>query len=145
MRLYVFSSHSLNNIWAGIGANKWAVQVCGIPNLKEKAMKMPLGALGIFYCSETQVFTTPFIVTKQAEDISITNIWPEEWIYPFGIKTFGNPNRVIHKNDINILNKVSSSARKWNHEMSISPIEAFVSTDISLEDWEILIRELIVN
>lgn len=146
MNLYVFSSKSLNNIWAGIGANKWAVQVCDIPNLKEKAMKMPLGALGLFYCSDSKVqgFTTPFIVTKEVEYIHITNIWEDEWMYPFGIKTFGNPNKVIHKNDIGILHKVSSSPKYWNHVMGISPIEAFVPIEISIEDWEILIKRLIV-
>lgn len=63
---------------------------------------MPLGALGLFYCSETQVFTTPYIVTKEVEDIHVTNIWTEEWMYPFNIKIFGNTNKAIHKDDIYI-------------------------------------------
>lgn len=145
IKLYVFSSKTLNNIWAGIGAGKWAVQLCNIPNLKEKAMNMPLGSLGLFYCSESKEFTTPFIVTKKVEDKRIKNIWPEEWMFPFGIKVFGNPDKGIHKNNINILPVVSKSSRRWNHVMGISPIEVFVPIEISGEDWKILIEELLVE
>jgi hypothetical protein len=47
MNLYVFSCNTITNIWAGIGARRWAVsrdQAANIPGLYGKARSVPIGA-----------------------------------------------------------------------------------------------------
>lgn len=68
MELFVFSSKTLTNIWAGIGARKWAVSLdqAANPGIATKAKALRIGSIGILYCVETQSLTTPFIVASLA-------------------------------------------------------------------------------
>ena len=60
MELFVFSSKNLTNIWAGIGARKWAVSQDQAANtgVTTKAKALRVGSLGILYCVETQSLTS---------------------------------------------------------------------------------------
>lgn len=74
MNIYIFSSNTLTNIWAGIGANLWAVHKYERLEFKSRAPKIPIGSLGLLYCVETQSFTTPFIIKSTPEDKLIKGI-----------------------------------------------------------------------
>ena len=96
IKIHVFASKSLTNIWAGIGARLWAVaeSQAQMPGAKTKAAKVRVGALGLLYCSATQSVTTPFVITSHPDTSArVSNVWPEEWHFPFGITAhrFSNP------------------------------------------------------
>jgi hypothetical protein len=102
MDIFVFSSKNLTNIWAGIGARKWAVskELAENPATVTKAKSLRIGSLGLLYCSETQSFTAPFLVSSAPEvNVSVSNIWPEEWWLPFSIFPLGSPNKQMSKDE----------------------------------------------
>lgn len=56
VKIYVFASKSLTNIWAGIGSRRWAIAAsqAQMPGTATKASKVRIGALGLLYCSATK-------------------------------------------------------------------------------------------
>ena len=139
MEIFVFSSSNLTNIWAGVGARKWAVSM----NLAQdkgtitKSKNLKVGSLGLIYCSGTQEFTTPFIIQSlPSQKLKVTDIWPEEWGLPFGMLPLGSPHARLHKDR---LAKEMPSAKKpgaqWNRILYVQPNFSFQPSKISTEDW----------
>lgn len=143
MEVYIFSSSTLTNIWAGIGANMWAVQNYGKSEFITRAKNMPLGALGLFYCVETKSFTTPFLIASIPIEKTISNIWSEKWILPFNIKPLGCPNKQFHKDDLGELPLIKGRENRWHHLLHIQPNAAFSATVMSNEDWSIFLEKLL--
>jgi hypothetical protein len=50
MDIYAFSSNNLTNIWAAIGANKWAVSIAQSKNASiiTKSQRLPIGPSAFF-------------------------------------------------------------------------------------------------
>ena len=147
MKLYVFASSNLTNIWAGIGARLWAVaksQADHVGGITAKALRMLPGSLGVLYCSETKSFTTPFVVySVPREGAIIGNVWPEEWTLPFGIQPLGTPHRQLTTDRAKeLLPILRGSDRSWHHIIQIQATTAFVPTEIGEEDWRIFVEEL---
>ena len=145
MDVYVFSSASLTNIWAGIGAKRWAISSKQAQNPKTptKAKSFRVGSIGLIYCKETKSFTTPFIVSSMPEEkVLVNNIWPEEWSFPFSIYPLGSPKRQIGTDDISNLPSIAASKKTWNHVLFIQPDFVFQPSKISEEDWSILFSRL---
>ena len=148
MKLFVFSSKNLTNIWAGIGSNTWAVaerDTSGMKALVTKAKRMPIGSIGIFYCSEIQSLTTPFIIYSHINEThKVNNIWSNEWVLPFKIHPLGNPNKYFTKDEAMEILPVLKSSEKTNitHVLPISAMQLFTPKDISENDWEILLNKL---
>ena len=46
-------------------------------------MSMRAGSAGLFYASDIQMFTTPFVVESEPEDQTILNVWEDRWYLPF--------------------------------------------------------------
>ena len=152
MRIYGFASDSLTNIWAGIGAQRWAVGLSNDTAYTKgrltKAQKMPIGAFGILYCSETSSYTTPFVVySRPLPDETITNIWSDPWVLPFGIKPLGNPQRSL---TVQEMLEVIPDARSRHitdprkHFITVQGNFAFQPSEIGDADWAILIEKLAV-
>jgi hypothetical protein len=146
MDFYVFSSINLTNIWAGIGAQKWAISAnqanSSGTNTKSKSIK--IGSLGLLYCSDSQEFTTPFIITSvPLTGVSISNIWPEEWWFPFGMHPLGTPDKRLHKDNIkqNLPSLINTQAQ-WNRVLYVQPNFVFQKSLITTEDWEYLFQNL---
>jgi hypothetical protein len=76
MSIFVCSSNNLTNIWAGIGANMWAVSESQQHKGRvTKSRKMKVGNRGLLYCTETQGLMTPFLVySKPSIDERIANV-----------------------------------------------------------------------
>ena len=147
MELFVFSSKNLTNIWAGIGARRWAVSAeqADMPGARTKARALPLGALGILYCVETQSLTTPFLVSSAPEEqATVRDVWPEEWHLPFGIYPLGSPYRQMGKGHIARLPAVVASGRQWNNVILTQGQFAFQATTVGSRDWEVLFARLAV-
>jgi hypothetical protein len=145
MELFVFSSKTLTNIWAGIGARKWAVSQDQAANagIITKAKALRIGSLGILYCVETQSLTTPFIVASTPDEgVTVRNIWPDEWKLPFDIYPLGSPEKQMEKTDIANLPVVRDSGSQWNNVIRTQGQFAFQPTVICGEDWSILFQQL---
>jgi hypothetical protein len=145
MELFVFSSKNLTNIWAGIGARKWAVSLeqAANPSISAKARALRIGSLGILYCVETQSLTTPFIVASiPDETVEVIDIWPEDWRLPFSIYPLGSPQKQMWKTDIANLPVVKKSGSQWNNVIRTQGQFAFQPTVIGVEDWSILFQQL---
>lgn len=147
MDLFVFSSKNLTNIWAGVGARRWAVSLdqAEMPGARTKARSLPIGGLGILYCVETQSLTTPFLVASAPnERATIRDVWSEEWHLPFDIHPLGSPHRQMAKADIAQLPTVIASGRQWNNVILTQGQFVFQPTTVGREDWEILFSRLAV-
>ena len=150
MNLFAFSSNNLTNIWAGIGAQLWAVSETTdqtIQARKTASKKMPIGSLGILYCKETKAFTTPFIVySHPSPDKRIDNIWPEPWVLPFKIKTLGTPEKSmpIDTTMSKLPVCVKSGKNNISHVIFIHGQLVFTPTAIEPEDWQIIVDELAI-
>ena len=145
MDVYVFSSKNLTNIWAGIGARRWAVSRKQGDNqsIQTNAKKLPVGGLGILYCVDAQSFTTPFVVTSKPDvDATVTNIWPEPWTLPFSIFPLGSPMRQLHKDRLAKLLPSLKNGRIWDQLLHVQPITVFAPSQLSDEDWSAIVGEL---
>ena len=145
MELFVFSSKTLTNVWAGIGARKWAVSLdqAANPGIVTKSKALRIGSIGILYCVETQSLTTPFIVASlPADTVTITDVWPEEWRLPFDIYPLGSPQKQMGKTDIANLPVVRNSGSQWNNVIRTQGQFAFQPTIIDGDDWSILFQQL---
>lgn len=143
MELYVFSSKNLTNIWAGVGAQTWAVSDDQAKNrgIVTKAKDLRIGSFGILYCVQTQALTVPFLVSSVPEAAGVvTDIWPEEWHLPFGILPLGSPRKQMGKEMIAALPCVTSTQKQWNNVIRTQGQFAFQPSHIEPEDWEQIIR-----
>jgi hypothetical protein len=147
MDIYAFSSNNLTNIWAGIGARKWAVSITQSKNASiiTKSQQLSIGSLGLFYCVQTQSLTTPFVIrSKPSKEAIITNIWPEHWALPFNIIPLGSPDKQLHKDKLGeILPILKNKPQNWDRLIHISPITIFAASKIPEEDWGVLINSLV--
>ena len=147
MDIYVFSSKNLTNIWAAIGARKWAVSIpqSKNPSIRTRGRKLPIGSLGLFYCVKEQSLTTPFVIrSKPSQEALIENIWPEIWALPFNIIPFGSPDKRLHKNRLNdLLPSLKNKKTNWNKLIFVSPNTVFSASKITEEDWSVLINSLV--
>ena len=152
MKIYGFASDSLTNIWAGIGAGQWAVGFSDNPTFNKgrltKAAKMPIGAFGILYCTETSAYTTPFVVYSKPDPVeTVSNIWSEPWVLPFKIKPLGNPDRSMSVDDAKLLlpgMQEAGRADPRKHLITVQGNFAFQASEISDADWSTLIENLAI-
>jgi hypothetical protein len=147
MNVYLFASKNLTNIWAGIGARRWAVseKAAALGVVQASAKRLPVGSLGLFYCTEAKGFTTPFLITSEPNQSEVvSNVWPEVWRLPFSIHPFGSPSLIMTIDSaLQILPTMKASGRsKWTRVFHIQPTSAFQPTSFSYDDWSLVINEL---
>jgi hypothetical protein len=146
MNLYVFSSVTLTNIWAGIGARRWAISAKQAQNRKTptKAKSFRIGSLGILYCKDTKSFTAPFLVLSAPQEKSpVRDIWPEEWWFPFSIYPLGSPMKQLSAEEVSLeLPSIAASGKTWNHVLFVQPDFVFQPSRITEEDWEVIYKRL---
>lgn len=145
--VFVFSSETLTNIWAGVGARLWAVgekQKRKVGGAKTKAKALQVGALGVLYCTENRCFTTPFVVSSRPNlDEVIKNVWLGEWVLPFGIHPLGTPRRLLPRDQLRLLlPSLSYGKRSWNQVLYVAPTTIFVPSKLLATDWEAMLRKL---
>jgi len=150
--IYVFASNSLTNIWAGVGAETWAVAPAEAGSAHEKgritkAKKMPVGALGILYCSETRELTVPFVVYSAADQSAVvSHIWDAAWVLPFKIKPLGNPHRRLSIEEVKAVlpSFAVDPTPAFNNVFRVRADFAFQTSQIGAADWSALIEKLAV-
>lgn len=150
MKIYAFPSAKLSNIWAAVGAGKWAVSKSDHDAVNKRretlAREMPVGSFGILYLSGHGL-TTPFVVTSEPNYVDPEGgVWPEEWYLSFGIEPLGNPSKMMSRNDAQV--KLPSIARKGLKNVDAliftKGVQTFVPSEIADDDWSVLIKELAV-
>jgi hypothetical protein len=113
--------------------------------LARSASSLRVGAAGLLYCSDTHSFTTPFLVySRPYLDRTIRSVWPEEWILPFRIHALGSPEKQLTLDEARKVLPVLRDSGKTNpsHVLNLAPTTAFAPSNVSDEDWEILLVEL---
>lgn len=113
----------------------------------KKSQQMQIGSLGLLYCSETSALTTPFIVYSIPDpEKEITNVWDGTWVLPFKINALGNPDKQLPKDEAKRLLSIFQREGSTNigHVLNLQPATAFVPSEISQEDWKVIIERLAV-
>jgi hypothetical protein len=154
MKLFCFASRSVDNIWRGVTAKKWAVATVSDSAMRGRITKAQRyfvpGAHGVLYCNPTQSFTTPFIATSEADPTAVvTDIWPEAWSLPFSMQPLGDPRRQLH---------VREAASRWSIHverlrdyksvtaaLNITGATVFVPTEISEAAWRLIMDDLAIG
>jgi hypothetical protein len=147
--IYPFPSELVRHIEIAIEQRMWAVPESAGPvwsGRKTKAEKMRVGSIGVFYCSEGQFLSVPFVIMSEADITSVVeDVWPGTWQFPFRIHPIGNLGRRMHKDRAY---QILSELRQWGRDANISqhlnvaPNIIFVPKLIQAEDFRILIDEL---
>ena len=143
MEIYVFASTSLENIRRGIANCLWAVPPMEGPLAaarRTRADDMPLGAAGLFYCSEPQIFTTPFIVESEPQDRIVSDVWELAWQLPFKIRPIGDMKKMVSLNH---------AALTWpfvrdtdNRGGLLTGARAFAPIRILRHEWDEILKQL---
>ncbi|MCY7281062.1 MAG: hypothetical protein LH610_09255 [Sphingomonas bacterium] len=150
MKIFAFPSAKLSNIWAGVGAGRWAVSKSTHDSVNKRratlAAEMPIGSFGVLYLSG-QGYTTPFVVISEPNYIDPeSKVWPEDWFLAFDIKPLGNPSKILSRKDA--LRLLPSMARKQLKNVDdliyTKGVQTFVPSEIGEDDWSVLIKELAV-
>jgi hypothetical protein len=150
MKIYAFPSAKLSNIWAGVGAGRWAVSKSDHDSVNKRratlAAEMPIGSFGILYLSG-QGYTTPFVVTSEPNYVDPEKkVWPEEWHLAFDIKPLGNPSKILTRDAA--MKRLPSIKRlrlkNVDDLIYTKGVQAFVPSEIGDDDWSVLIAELAV-
>lgn len=147
MKVFVFSSGTMTNIWAGVGAQLWAVRRSATESTNKgmatKSQKMPVGALGLLYCSPEKRFTCPFVVNSPADkEREVLNVWPEPCILPFAIRTLGNPHASLTWADAGRLLPSCEAGTPLSKLLHVEPGTVFTGDEITEADWSVIVGRL---
>lgn len=145
MEIFTFSASTLTNIWAGVGSRSWALshEQAANSSIQGKARKFQVGSLGLFYCVENKSLTTPFVVaSKPRFDEVVSHIWPEPWELPFGIIPLGTPHRQLPVSDLASKLPSLRGGGAWSSLFHVTPITVFAASQLTAEDWAVLVSEL---
>jgi hypothetical protein len=149
MKLFCFASRSLENIWLGVRARRWAVATTSDNDMKVRRTKaeryVDVGDRGLLYCNPTHSFTTPFIIQSKPDPLGVvTDVWPTPWVFPFEIFPLGDPSRQVHmdvaKRTWPIL--LQSSQRSVSAAMNITGTTVFVPNDVDEKQWNQILEAL---
>lgn len=147
--VYVFSSDSITNIWAGYGARTWAVSSGANPRRKAKlAEGLDLGSLGLLYCVPWRSFTVPFVTTTKPDKERIEpEIWQGDWILPFRFQPLSTPRKRVVGTDLYDLlpGLKSKGINNFSHYLSVQSNFDFQPSRIAAQDWAKLIDILVPN
>ena len=141
--LYAFSSESVTNIWAGVGAELWAVPKEPNASVRGKAAKIEIPAFGILYSGAEQSLTVPFVFLTRPDQTRIENkVWHGPWALPFRIKPLGTPRKMLSASEAKSL--IPSFQRlqtdNFGKVFRVSGAYAFNRCDAEQADWDILIE-----
>jgi hypothetical protein len=143
--VYIFPSGDLKHVWTAIQKRLWAVSTIDpeqLPGRTTKAKQMPIGANGLFYCSDVECFAVPFLVQSRPDPKEINGIWPGTWYFPFEIDPLGDLSRRIPLSKAKATWKTLEGARNVTTRINISGSMAFVPSWLYEEDWQSILQNL---
>jgi hypothetical protein len=146
MKLFVFSSTSIENIRIGVQAETWAVprpnKESVLFGYQTKASKMVVGSFGIFWCHKN--ITTPFIfLTKPDSAGVVPNLWPGgDWVMPFRMRPLGSPH--LQWSGRRAARTLPSlNARGRNLSRLFKQMQPFNPVEIADADWALIVSTLV--
>ena len=143
--VFIFSSAELKHVWIALQHRKWAVADIVSDQLRAritKARQMPLGASGLFYCSDAECFTVPFRIQSHPELADISDVWPGVWHFPFEIDPLGDLSKRIRLRDAKATWRALEGVSNVTKRINISGSMAFVPSWLYREDWDLILRTL---
>lgn len=146
--VYVFSSKNITNIWAGYGAETWAVAIgseATNKGKKTKAAKMPVGSFGLLYCEPWKAFTVPFVTCSEADPLNHeSEIWEGQWMLPFRFRALGSPRKRIAGQEIlNLSGAKERGTTNYANYLTVQGNFAFQASNIDHRDWHALVSQLV--
>lgn len=146
--VFVFSSKSITNIWAGYGAQTWAVAIGSDQTNKgkrTKAAKMPIGSFGLLYCEPWAAFTVPFVTcTRPDQEGTEAEIWDKAWMLPFQFRPLGSPRKRLAGHDLLALPGAKErQVANFSNYLNVQGNFAFQTSKIDLRDWEYILERLV--
>jgi hypothetical protein len=143
--LYAFSSETVTNIWAGVGAELWAVPTTLNASIRGKAAKIAIPSFGILYAGAEQALTVPFVILTRPDQERIENeVWHGPWALPFKIKPLGTPRKMLPASEAKSI--IPSFKRletaNFGKVFRVSGSYAFNRCDAEQADWDVLIERL---
>ena len=143
--LYAFSSESVINIWAGVGAELWAVPKKPNASVRGKAAKIDVPSFGILYAGAEQALTVPFVILTHPDPERIeSNVWNDDWALPFKIKPLGTPRKMLKASEAKGIfpsfNRLKTD--NFGKVFRVSGAYAFNRCDVEQADWDILVERL---
>lgn len=148
MDVYIFSSTNLPNIHIGIERGLWAVAPIDERQAARRATmarQMPIGAAGLFYCSEPQVFTVPFIIQSRPEDRAIEGVWSEPWYWPFSIRAIGSLQHRVTLPHAKATWPILRDVPNVTLALNIAGAMAFTPTFFPRQNWDIILQQLHID
>jgi len=145
INVFAFSSESMTNIWAGVGAQMWAVPKAPNPSVRGKAAKLPVPAFGILYDAAAHRLTVPFVILETPNPSRVeASVWNGEWALPFRMKPLGTPRKTLSAIEAS---QVCPSFARLNTDnfgkvFRVSGAYAFNRCDLEWADWNILMERL---
>jgi hypothetical protein len=147
MKLFVFSSKSIEHIRIGVQAETWAVPRPATDSTmrgyETKASGVEVGNFGIFWFRSK--ITTPFMfVSKPDPSGRSPRLWFEDyWVLPFRFRPLGSPNILWRARDAgrtlpSIKIRRGNLARRFNH----APSQVFTPIEIGEADWAMIVANL---
>ena len=143
--MYAFSSESVTNIWAGVGAELWAVPKMANASTRGKAVKVPVPSFGILYSSSDHSLTVPFVILTEPDRERIENeVWHGPWALPFRIKPLGTPRKMLQAQEAKKI--IPSFSRlqtdNFGKVFRVGGAYTFNRCDATSADWAVLIDRL---
>jgi len=147
MNVYIFPSLTMRNIHIGVERKMWAVAPISEPHAtarRTRALNMPLGIAGLFYCSEDgfKCFTVPFIVESEPLDKAVPDVWPETWYLPFRIRPLGSIQHRVTLAHARATWPILHGAENPTWVLTLSGAMAFASTFFPRAEWDIVLEQL---
>lgn len=147
--IYVFSSNSITNIWAGYGAATWAVSIgndaASNKGKATKSQKMKVGSFGILYCEPWKAFTVPFVTCSKPDPSEFEGeIWDGTWMLPFGFKPLGTPRkRLLGSELLELPGAKSREISNYSHYLKVQGNLVFNASRIDTDDWQEIVSRLV--
>jgi hypothetical protein len=146
MHVYIFTSPALKDIQTAIDHRSWAVEAMEEPHAWARlgrSREMPIGAVGLFYCSaEPRVVTTPFIVESRPEDTAISGTWAQTRYLPFSIRPIGNLSTQVLLSHARLTWPSLKGSENPLTALNLSPALEFQATFIPRYDWDLILEQL---
>jgi hypothetical protein len=148
VKLFIFPSSTLRNIYLGIQAGMWAVAQTDPKRRRElttKSRRMAEGSRGVFWSTEGHFFSAPFIVSSSPDpQREESNVWPGTWILPFRIHALGTLRKRLSKADSWLALEFLKSQPRTNitHVARLNALVSFVPNEVPEHDWEVLVTRL---
>jgi hypothetical protein len=149
MKLFVFSSTSVENIRIGVQAGTWAIRQPqddgSLRRYITKASEVEAGSFGVFTFDNSPItkLTTPFVILSPPDPKAADpKLWSgARWVLPFRIRALGDPNvrwslRDARRSLPSFRDKRGSTGKLFKHMHQFNPVY------ITEADWGMLVETL---